>query len=543
MASSVSPTLNAFRAIVRGTVTRATPPVPATNSGYFVNEESGRQRPLGEVRHLLLEQLTKSPLLSDAQRLLIATYYGLYLDPLPLMSKGKGSSIADCVWMSEFSDGREELTWTYSRIRTLMSSAVSNLERSWLLRPHSGIHRPRREPDPTKSDWFRQFTHDMPSERRARLVRTAVDDSRGWRSAHFDTRQSNDLDLDWWEYHFEGGPSMWLGKPEQRINQERLYRANASVSISLWDRFTESAEAIQRRQIRPRIAARGQPADGDDKVDRAKEIIDRLGSQLDEGSTNSHPALELARLESFVYPHLNEDYRQRGAAVLARAAGDNPECRSAASTWYQSAIEECRNSQELSEATLSLSVAASARSQFRRSASILSGYDTTVARPTGQSSYYRGIGESAWRVRAVQRALSDRRSFRRATAQQLSVQAVEWALTSLRSFDQRPGPNADPQISERLRAMIRLAEAVGLLLYLPNETVHGGRAADQLFDSIDLLGPSIEAQNRALSIYDQVRWDKVCELASLAWDGSASAEPIGVLKEVRWRESQQSQVK
>ncbi|MBB3100983.1 hypothetical protein FHR83_008710 [Actinoplanes campanulatus] len=509
--------LNCFRSVLDGTCSPRTRVAPTSLSGYFIDPATGLRRPLGQTRRMLLDQVSRAKILSDVEHAVVSFSYGLELTRLPATTSDESPSIATLLPAVTVTTGRKRSRDAHllgaSGVRQCRRKALEKLAGAWAPSPGPGPFRPAVEPPPTGSDWFSRLTGRFDQDDLRGLLLNALRSARRTCGPVPGTRDELWQDLDWWEFrHNRSRLSGSLGRPEQPINQVRHARAEARMSIAIWDLL----EALPGNAARPPAGGTPPPIiipsalvsdmiGMDSETETVMSAIRTLEGQGRRGATDPDLALLLAWLEPSVSPRLDQHWCGRAAAVVTRAAGDYPALHSLASGWYHTAVARGAPRPLLAEATLNLSVVYSARRKYAESAHVLNGFATATDTDPVPSGLI-AIGQAAWRRRALSEVLRSRSAFNLERARRMAVDGIrhsEHAIEQVR----RAGTDG---ISTHLRATIRLAEALALFSALLHATTSrpGRAAADINHRAAQLYLDTDDAVTRYRTSHELVAYEK-----------------------------------
>ncbi|MBB2948807.1 hypothetical protein FB565_008593 [Actinoplanes lutulentus] len=542
-ADDVHRLLNAFRSTLDGTCSASTKAVPAALAGHVVDPETGIRRPLGQTRQLLLGQVDRAFDLTPLERTVVSLSYGLHLLRMPATHE-TGPSMATLLPAPAASTGRPRTSDPHllgvNGVRHCRSKALAKLAAVWTPEPGPEPVVPAVEPAATKAAWFRHATTRLDEADRFALVLNALRSARRTCGSVPEIRDELWLDLDWWEFrNARSRLGVALGRPDRPVNQVRLARAEARMSIALWDLLAGVRETAARNtgSLTSLVVPSRFVSDIvglDSPVEAARSAIVSLEQQGLRGVTDPDLALLVAWLEPTLPDELDAEWCGRAAAVVTRAAADHPALQSMGSNWFDIATARGAPVRVLAEAALNLSVAYSARRRYAESAHALNSF----APSAGTDPLTAGllaIGQAAWRRRALSEVLRSHRTFDLDRARQMAADGVRHSQTAVEQI-RRAGADG---ISAELRATVRLAEALALgSALLHTTTVRPGRAAaalsaraTTLFDTTADLVSRHSATNDLLA-YERARFQVITDIAHSLERGDQMTE-FGVLSRAR----------
>lgn len=528
--------LGAFRAIVNGTVSSSTPPVPAAVALYL-RSERGELRPLGEVRQILLSVLAECGRLTPSERATISLYYGLDLVPLPMTARGRWQSVVELLPSGPRRTGRPRTgdepsadVVTYTR-----DAGIAKLAATMSSSPGDADVHPRLASDPLVERWYRSAIGMCPPADRRLLLRVALHDARR-RCALVPAVQSERwLELDWWAYRRRDKLGMpHTARPHRRINNERFARGCAHVSIALWDLLRDDDRVRRVRQDVPRGKGVGY-SEAEARIDlvtgelcgelyRAsagpeafEAALLRVEEQERVGLSSPDVALSAAVLGSALVPSLPDQLVLKAAQVLTRASADHDSLDGLGRAWLNEVRRRCLDTDDsFATATLDASVSETSHGRYPEAYRLLS----SVAIDNPQAALRVEVGQSALRRRLVQDLLARRVPFKRPDVEDAvhvaigaAAHAVELAMSRDASY-LLSSNEASPH-SELLRSAVRLAEAIAIGLAAVEADAVGpevGRAIrtlglQRLGPLADLVGEEAE-RREALAMmtrYDRAR--------------------------------------
>lgn len=424
------------------------------------------------------------------------------------------------------------------------AKALSRLAASWRPLPREAAIRVRPEGDFTKSRWFRLATSGWTQEEIRSLLCVALHRARINSSPVIAIRDDLWLDLDWWAFSHQLSPSgdVGVGRPTRPVNGVKRSRADARMSIAVWDIVNSSAGTS--------AGLAGSPGGIECQIDSAKtatllelpsadtlgeliamnsaaeviaQVIEELESQAARGRTEESLALLLAGAETRLLFELNTEIRSRATVVMSRASADNPRLNAYALPWLAHTVGELPPS-ALTETVLNLSVAAAARRRFGEAEWLL-GYYLEPKQLEGSEMARFAIGQSAWRRRLLARVIEGNAVASRDYLSAVALAARRWAEDGL-CYAEGAVPGGSSSLY--FRAAVRVAEASVMHVRLAEvRGIAGGRSAtDRLKQLTEKTEAFIEEQSSEdFTPYDLARRDVIRESLAEA-ENRTEAGPV-----------------
>ncbi|MGI5238801.1 hypothetical protein [Dactylosporangium sp. CA-139066] len=548
---------NGYRSILDGTCSAATPEVPASLSGYLVDEATGALRPLGQVRQLLLSEIGRCDAVDDLEYAVLALYFGLDLTILPLTARAGQPSVASRLPAAATRLGRPRTvsggTLGAEGARYLRKRALGKLARAWRPQPAGRPVAPRRVDDPVRSPWFLEATDGWSAAQVSRLLHAALRSARRGCGPFPAIRSELWLDLDWWAHRARLSilSEYGVGRPSTRINAERMARADARMAIALWDMITSdrrrprepdppASDDGPRAPTRTAAATLLIPPDEvqdlvamRDPREAALSAIDMLERQSRRGPLDQGTALVLSWLEPLVVDSLDDEDCGRAVAVLTRAGADHSELAGIGFTWFEVAIRRRVPPRHLAEATLNMSVAFSTRRRYGEAEAVLDRMLERGRHDAGVMSLL-AIGRSAWRRRLLSEAIAARRPIGDRQLPALVRRGLDEGAASVALLRAGEIESVGPW----LRAEVRKAESLAVASAFLHMTL-GSRSAvasvrSQALGMRDSVHYNLTRLRRRepVTAYDLARFEVIDDIAQ-ALDVGAQLTDFGILRRVR----------
>ena len=475
--SDLAALLGAFRAILSGTTSPQTRPVPPVVAGYF-SGPVGR-RPLGEVRKRLNRQVGQAHLDQDALDL-VRLSYGLDLLVVPISGR-TGTSLAEQLPAVPKRLGRPRAQRSGKLgdgpARHLRSKALKQLVSTWSP-SQSQLFRPSPEPHPLHAGWYREAAASLSLVDKQFQLRHVLAVCRELVS-QMPGSASLLLDLDWWAFQnrLEPFAETGLGRPLQRINRERFLRAQSYFAIVLWSvlrdegliRFgdLEASESV-RRYMRSWYT-RGNVLDSVTSLDRIRTALPELIFQRRQSTTAALGANLVASASPEDIGALPGRLRLEAAAAMARVASEHKELGAAATRWLARCRPPADEAEEIliASACVDLSVAASAYGRFAEASAILQRAALLWDLHANLCALsLLALAESAWRRRLISAAIRHRRGISRDRLSNLVADCIAFArhATNIAPVEENP-----EESSLTLRCAIRLSESISVATHASAE--------------------------------------------------------------------------
>lgn len=476
-------------------------------------------------------------------------YYGLDLCLLPLESV-RGPSVADVIEYVPPTTGRPRKSPVRNigarSARYFRDRALESLGAECQMDLRGDAFDLPAEPNPLKSDWYIENTRDWELPRKRNLILTALRHARLQSGFYPRLREEIWLEIDWWAYR--NAPETFgrsIGRPIQRVNQQRTARANARMAIATWDLLARKQVSRTRRQgagaenaeigdtaptIRSVSSELGELLLLSTEVELIHELTARLEGQISSGLSDQATALLLCELEDVARRDCDGPIYARAAAAISRAAADHRSLGSIAPPWVEHAIAINTDPIPLSEAALNSSVLLSTRRRYSESDTVLRRVAPMLTNdPRAESTI--AIGASAWRRRLVSEALAGQPRVQFSTIEPYARDAIRFGQFAVEKLP------ADAPAAARLRAEVRLSEALAVTNALATEQFGRTRAHEVR----DFALQAVERQHvrltsvrdlNALTAYDEARL-AVIHASRLAIDSSERMTEFSLLTRVR----------